>query len=381
MVKLTHDWDPTSGEVLREQAAAYDELRRRCPVAHSEMLGWSIFRHADITKVLADPETFSNVVSTHRSVPNGLDPPEHGAYRAALEGHFSDERLQSFEVSCRRLAHDLLHVVPRGVEFDFIDTFAIPFAQKCQCAFLGWSEELALPVGQWTRRNREAVLAADRSALAHIAMEFESWMGRLLEERRCATVRPDDVTSALMNVRVNGQLLTDKELISVFRNWTVGEVGSMAAAAGILAAQVARLPALQRRLRESPSEIPAAIEEMLRVEGPLVSNRRRVTRDVTLGGQHLTAGERVSLMWMSANRDENVFEEPESVLIERDQRANLLWGAGIHVCPGAPLARLQLRIALEGLLASSSRITLGSAAPSRLVYPENGWALLPLRFN
>jgi cytochrome P450 len=381
MGKRTYDWDPTSEEVLEDQAAAYDDLRRRCPVAHSELLGWSVFRHADVTKVLADPETFSNVVSTHRSVPNGLDPPEHGAYRAALEVHFSPERLQSFEPSCRRLARDLLLSLPRGVEFDFIDAFAIPFAQKCQCAFLGWPEELAVPVGRWTRRNREAILAADRSALARIATEFESWMSRLLEERRSAITPPDDVTCALMNVRVNGQPLTDQELSSVFRNWTVGEVGSMAAAAGILAAKIASLPTLQRHLRESPSEIPAAIEEVLRVEGPLVSNRRRVTRDVTLGGQHLTAGERVSLMWMSANRDENVFEEPESVLIERDQRANLLWGAGIHVCPGAPLARLQLRIALEGLLASSSRITLGSAAPSRLVYPENGWALLPLRFN
>src|SRR6188768_4262987 len=127
MVKLTNDWDPTSGEVLREQAAAYDELRRRCPVAHSELLGWSIFRHADITKVLADPETFSNVVSAHRSVPNGLDPPEHAAYRAALEPYFSLDRLQSFEPSCHRLARDLFLALPRGVEFDFMDAFAVPF--------------------------------------------------------------------------------------------------------------------------------------------------------------------------------------------------------------------------------------------------------------
>jgi cytochrome P450 len=246
---------------------------------------------------------------------------------------------------------------------------------------LGWPEELAEPVGQWTRRNREAILAADRPALARISNEFEWRMGRLLEERRSATVAPDDLTNSLMNVRVNGQPLTDEELTSIFRNWTVGEVGSMAASVGILAAKIAELPALQRRLREDPSQIPAAIEEVLRVEGPLVSNRRRVTRDVNLGGQHLTLGEPISVMWMSANRDEDVFEEARTVRIERDQRDSLLWGAGIHVCPGAPLARLQLLIAMEALLASSSEVTPGSAAPVRLVYPENGWASLPLRLN
>jgi cytochrome P450 len=343
------------------------------------LLGWSVFRHEDVAKVLADPETFSSVVSTHRSVPSGLDPPEHTAYRAALEPFFSAERMQWFEPVCRRLARELLDTLPAGVEFDFVAAFALPFALKCQCAFLGWPKELTIPIGQWTRRNREAILAGDREALARIASEFESRMARLFEERRGTEPMPDDVTSALMDVRVNGQRMTDEELTSVFRNWTVGEVGSMAAAVGILASQLARLPSLQDHLRESPAQIPAAIEEVLRAEGPLVSNRRRVTRDAVVGGQQLTQGDRIALMWISANRDADVFDEPQSVRIEREQGTNLLWGAGVHVCPGAPLARLELRVALEELLNSSSRIELGAAAPTRLVYPENGWASLPLR--
>lgn len=153
----------------------------------------------------------------------------------------------------------------------------------------------------------------------------------------------------------------------------------MAAAVGILAHQIARTPELQRTLREKPALISAAIEELLRIEGPLLSNRRRVTRDVTLSGHRIAAGERVSLMWISANRDETVFEAPTSVRIDRDQRANLLWGAGVHVCPGAGLARLELRIALETLLSTFDQIVLGNASPKRLAFPENGWAELPLR--
>lgn len=382
MTKSSQDWDPASADVLRDQVAAYDEMRRRCPVAHSDLLGWSLFRHEDVARVIADAETFSNVISTHRSVPNGMDPPEHTAYRQAIEPYLGTENVQNFEPECRELAKELLNAIASGVEIDFMDAFAVPFAVRCQCAFLGWPETLGAPVREWTRRNREAVLAADRATLADIAREFETFIAGFLDERRHADdVARGDLTTELMQARVNDQPLTDAELASIFRNWTVGEVGSMAAALGIVASQIARSPELQRSLRELPALIPATVEELLRVEGPLVSNKRRATRDVTLGGRRIAAGERVSLMWISANRDETVFESADSVRIDRDQRASLLWGAGVHVCPGAGLARLEMRVALEALLAMFDPIVLGNAPPRRLAFPENGWASLPLRLG
>lgn len=376
----TVDWDPTAESVLSDQVTAYDDLRRRCPVAHSELLGWSVFGHSDVSEVLADPQTFSSVVSKHSSVPNGMDPPEHSHYRQALEPFFTTDKLQSFEPLCRQIADDLLTPLASGNEFDFIEAFAIPFASRCQCAFLGWPHALAKPVQNWTRKNREAILANDRLALAEIALEFESFVATLLEERHGAHVTPpNDITTALQQTRVNGNPLTRQELTSVLRNWTVGEVGSMAAAVGILARHLAKDPPLQLRLRNEPALLPVAIEEILRVEGPLVSNRRRATRDVTLGGRHIGAGERVSVMWVSANRDEQVFDDARTVRLDRKQDPNLLWGAGIHACPGADLARLEMRIALEQLLMASSKFVIGKGLPLRLLYPENGWASLPLR--
>jgi cytochrome P450 len=83
----TSDWDPRDGTILRDQRAAYDALRERCPVAHSDFLGWTLSRHQDVVDVLADPQTYSSA-SHHRAVPNGIDPPEHTRYRRPLERYF-----------------------------------------------------------------------------------------------------------------------------------------------------------------------------------------------------------------------------------------------------------------------------------------------------
>lgn len=375
------DWDPFSDEVLADQVTAYDEMRQRCPVAHSERLGWSLFRHADVKRVLADPSTFSNVVSQHRSVPNGMDPPEHTVYRRAIEPYFSRERLQRFEPLCHRIAERLLAPLASGTAFDFVEAFAVPFAARCQCAFLGWPESLSDTIRHWTRSNREAVLTGDRSRLAQIASELEVFVAKMLHERRSSgATHPADITGELMLARVEGKPLTEPELASVFRNWTVGEVGSLAAALGILVHHLAKDPDLQARLRGDDDAIAAAIEEILRVSGPLVANRRRVTRDVTLGGRQIAAGDRVTVMWISANRDEAVFDDPGAVRLDRDQGENLLWGAGIHVCPGAPLARLELRIALAHLLRAGT-LRAADDSPVPLAYPENGWASLAVSLD
>ena len=94
------DWDPRDPSVLRNQRLAYDEMRERCPVAHSNFLGWSLFRHEDIAGVLADPETYSSA-SKRRAVPNGMDKPEHTKYRSVLEPYFTPERMAAFEPVCR----------------------------------------------------------------------------------------------------------------------------------------------------------------------------------------------------------------------------------------------------------------------------------------
>jgi cytochrome P450 len=113
-----------------------------------------------------------------------------------------------------------------------------------------------------------------------------------------------------------------------------------------------------------------------------VANRRVATRPVVIGGRRIEAGERLSLIWIAANRDGRVFEDPESFRLDRDPASNLLYGAGIHACPGAPLARMELRVVMEEVLKHTSAIApLPGNPPLNAVYPASGFAVLPLRIE
>jgi len=381
---LQQDWDPRSDAVLRDQRAAYDEMRERCPVAYSDFLGWSLFRHEDIIRVLNDPDTFSNAVSRHLSVPNGMDPPEHTGYRRIIESYFRPERMEAFEPQCRTIAASLVQSLLERDEVELISEFAHWFSVRVQCSSLGWPAEMYEPLSLWTQKNHKATLAEDRVAMAKIALEFEGYIVRLLQVRRPAGAQAsDDITTSLLRQQVGGRRpLRDEQIVSVLRNWTVGEVGTISAAVGILVHYISEHADLQRRLRAQPSLLPAAIEEILRIHGPLVANRRITTHPVEIGGRKIGAGERISLIWISANRDGRVFEDPDVFRLDRDPASNLLYGAGIHVCPGAPLARMEMRVSMEELLARTTRIDpIPDRPPASAVYPASGFATLPLRIR
>lgn len=377
------DWNPKSDDVSRDQRAAYDDLRRRCPVAHSEFLGWTLFRHEDVTRALHDHETFSNAVSQHLSVPNGMDPPEHTAYRRIIEPYFAPERMAAFEPVCRRIVVELVRGLPARGEVEFMADVARPFAEQVQCAFLGWPAALHGRLATWTRKNHAATLAQDRQALSEIAREFEELIDDLLETRlRAGTDPKTDLTAALMSEKVWGRPLSNEEVASILRNWTVGEIGTISASVGILAQYLASHCELQTQLRSQPDLLPLAIEEILRIHGPLIANRRVTTRPVEIGDKKIGLGERISLNWISANRDEEVFGEPDSFRLDRDPAKNLLYGAGIHYCPGAPLARLEMQVFLEELLASTQDIAAGPQQSTAFaVYPASGFSVLPLRMR
>lgn len=374
------DWDPRSEVVLDDQIAAYDEMRQRCPVAHSEYLNWSLFRHGDVKRALDDHETFSNAVSSHLSVPNGMDPPEHTEYRRIVDRYFTPERMISFEPACRQIAIELVERLPGGGEAEMMEEFARVFALQMQSAFLAWPRDLHEPLRQWIDKNQGSTLARDGIAMAAVALEFDVYIKELLAERREAgTAAPDDITTSLLREQVGDRLLQDEEIVSILRNWTVGELSTIAASVGILAHYLAAHPEVQQQLREQPSSLPTAIDEILRIHGPLISNRRITTKPVEIGGRRLRAGERVTLIWASANRDEAVFGDPDEFRLDREPSENLLYGAGVHVCPGAPLARLELRVVMGELLERTKHIDLvPGKEPVKATYPASGFSSLPL---
>lgn len=381
--KPQQDWDPRSETVLSDQIRAYDRMRDHCPVAYSNYLGWSLFRHEDVVRALNDHHTFSSAVSSHLSVPSGIDPPRHTAYRRLIERHFAPARVEAFEPLGRAISADLVSKLERGVEVDLVTRLAQRFAVRIQCAFLGWPDHLHEPLLAWVQKNHEATLACDPTALTAIALEFDSYISELLlVRRRAGASAPDDITTDLLRERIGERPLSHEEIVSILRNWTVGELGTITACVGILAHYLAHNPQVQRQLREEPNLLPAAIDEILRLHAPLISNRRVTTKPVEIGGRRIAAGERITLIWASANRDEAVFGTPDEFRLDRDPENNLLYGQGIHVCPGAQLAKLELRVVMEELLNGTNEITpVPDRQPALAIYPASGFSTLPLRIT
>lgn len=375
----TDDWDPRDPSILEDQRAAYDRMRGECPVAHSEFLGWSLFRHADASAVAVDHERFRS--GTRRlAVPNGMDPPEHTEYRAALRPAFAAEAVERFAARCTEIVNALLDRATREESVEIIADLVNPYAHQAVCAFMGWPVEDWNRVSRWTHGNQEAAFKRDREAGAALAAEFAEYVTAIAEARR-SDPGATDLMGTLVRTTIDGRPLNDEEIVSALRTWTAGH-GTVAAALGIVIRALAEEVALQERLRAEPLLVDAAIGEILRADGPLVANNRTAAVDVELGDRTIRAGDRVSLMWIAANRDPLAVNDPDEISLERDPAGNLLFGAGIHRCLGEPLARMELRVAVEALLRRTRRFEiLGPAQPARHVYPSNGLWALPLRLR
>ncbi|MBS0291982.1 MAG: cytochrome P450, partial [Proteobacteria bacterium] len=241
------EWNPQDAKVLRDQRAAYDGLRERCPLAHSDAQHWSVLRHAEVMQVLQDHTTYSSAVSAHPAVPNGYDQPQHTAYRRALDPFFAPERMARFTPVCRALcAATVQEALALGGALEVMQEFALPFAVRVQSAFLGWPTLLQDELLQWLRRSQQATRSGERAQTAAVAQEFEDLVERVRQARRDAPPT-QDISSELMHTAVDGRLLDLRELASVLRNWTVGEVGTIAASIGILLHWLASHPDWQLR--------------------------------------------------------------------------------------------------------------------------------------
>ncbi|MBS2039887.1 cytochrome P450 [bacterium] len=347
-------------------------MRSKCPVVNHGDGSWSVFDHKQTLEVLLNPQAFSNAVSSHLNVPNGMDPPLHGKYRALIDPYFSPQRMDGFEPLVREIALKLVSALPVSSPIEISQGFARQFAMEVQCAFTGWPAPMGFWLREWIANQQIANQAGDRPQLNFLAAQFEAKVSELLQERR---LHPqDDVTTRLLHESVDGGNLSDQQLVSIMRNWTVGELSTIASAISIVTHQLCQNPELQNELRRQPQGVPAVIEEILRLTPPLHSNRRLVKRSVRLGGRRLEPGDRVTLLWGWANRDESVFAEADQFRPARDQKQNLLYGAGIHICPGAPLARLELKVVIECLLAATHRFSLSPRhTPVQAPCPATGF--------
>ncbi|HJV25175.1 MAG TPA: cytochrome P450 [Aromatoleum sp.] len=368
----------------RDMRAYTDDLRPRHGVVRNVDGEWVLLRHELVVLAALRDDLFSSAVSSHLHIPNGLDSTEHTAYREPLDRFLTPEALAAFHDRFRQVAADLVASLPRDVAVDAVSQVGVRFAVRAQSAWLGWPADLEDRLVAWVAENHAATRSGDRSWMRQVAESFDELIRSVLEPRRGAARDDDethDVTTQLMRTKVNGRPLTDAEIVSVLRNWTGGDLGSIAQCVGVLVHHLATHPAVQDRLRAgvSDAEIDAIINEILRIDDPFLSNRRVTTCPVTIGGVELPQGARVKLNWTSANRDEAAFGDPDAMDPQRNADRNLVYGIGRHACPGRWLATLEMRIALKELLAATSSIALEQQQPAeRAVSPVGGWAKVPV---
>lgn len=359
-----------------------DAQRQTCPVVRTPDGGVMLLAHADVRAAALDAGTFSSAVSAHRALPNSLDGGEHRAYRRLIDAYLTQDEVAAQEPQCRAHAAAIVGALPRGVTVRTVLDIGTPFAVRTQSTWLGWPAEIEGELVDWVADNREATRSGDRTRMAEVAESFDAIITRLLDARRGGD--SDDVTARLMRDRVEGRQLEHAEIVSILRNWTAGDLGSLAASVGVIVHHLATDVALQSHLRQLVAgdrvrEFEDAMEEILRIDDPFVSNRRVTTRDTVVRGERLPAGTRVVLNWTAANRDPEAFAGPEAFNPDDHAEANLVFGIGPHVCPGRALTLMELRVIIWELLAQTTRIVMShERGPVRELPPVSGWAKVPI---
>lgn len=372
--------------------AVSDAIRPGSGIALSSSGAVVLLRHADVVAAARTPEVFSSAVSRFLQLPNGLDGEEHATFRRLIDPYFTDERMTVLAPALREVARELCAETVReagrgagAVSCDAVGDLGSRFAVRSMTRWLGWPADLEPTLLEWMADNQAATRSGQLEATADVARRYDEIIRSVLAPRRDsgddAEGRPQDVTAELMRDQTLGRPLRDEEVISILRNWTGGDLGSIALSLGVVLHYLSTHQELQDRIRSGIPRrgLTAIIDEVLRIDDPFVSNRRVTTCPVSRAGLQVPEGRRVVLNWTSANRDERVFGDPDRFDPEGNAGKNLVYGTGPHVCPGRPLATLELCVAVEEIVAAFTDVALDpDRRPERSITPTGGYSSVPL---
>ena len=386
------DFDPLLPETFDSANADYARLRKECPVAHSDAWGgfWALMKHADVSAAAADSTTFitskQNVVPavafTGRRPPLHLDPPEHTPYRRALSPLLTERKVARFQPIIREICDELLDAMVAKGGGDICEDFSSRMPIRVFAHWMNLPPAQIDALAEVGRRYNVAVQSNDTEATKETSLLLYEMARKLVADRKAAPLDPDeDATSALLATSINGEPLPDELIVGTIRQVLVVGIIAPTVVIGSIAVHLARDQALQAELRANPAIVPAAADEFLRLYTPYRGFARTATHDVTVRGRTIPAGEPIALVYASANRDEDVFPDPESFRLDRpNMKESLHFGRGTHMCVGAALARLEMATALEEMLARLPTFHLaGEIVPTR--FPEIGALRVPLRFD
>lgn len=387
---------PLAHETFDSAHAQYADLRSRCPVAHSSALGgfWALAKYADVLKVLNDASTYitsvQNVVPkiafTGRRPPLHLDPPEHTPYRAILNPLLTPERVAKMEDAVRAYTVECLAPVVAAGRADICQDFASHVPVRVFAKWMQLPPELEAELREAGPAFIRAVQSAEGDAMRQTSLALYDTARKLIELRRQSPLDPaTDPTTAMLQARINGQPMADEMAVGMVRQVLVVGIVAPMVMIGSMAVHLSRHPELQAMLRANPSRIPAAVEEFLRLYTPYRGFARTAITDVEIGGRQIAKDEAIALLYASANRDDDVFPNGSAFEMDRPNiKDHIAFGRGAHYCAGASLARLELRVMLEELLACTRHFEVDGDVETQVEmtpFPEIGPWRVPLRMQ
>lgn len=334
----------------------------------------------DLAREVAEtPEKFSSAVSRFMQLPNGLDGEEHSKVRAMIERYLDAPAVEDLEPSFREIARDIIADAAKEDTVDAVGEIGAQFAVRAMTAWLGWPAEVNEELVAWVADNNAATRSGQLERTAAVAERFDDIIRSIVAPLQ---ENPDDsVTSRLVQDDSLGRPLEFEEVVSILRNWTAGDLSSMAYCIGVIVEALIQHPELKERLGQGVSrvEFTAIADEILRADSPFVSNRRVTTCPVSLDGVELPEGQKVRIHWTAANRDPDTFSDVDGFAPEANAPQNLVWGAGPHACPGKDLSVIELKAFTEELCAAVELSRAGDG--EREIHPVGGWASLPVRLT
>ncbi|WP_426181828.1 cytochrome P450 [Microbacterium sp. TWP3-1-2b2] len=364
------EWAPALEEEFGSAHADYAKLRADNPFPWSEEFGgfWSATTYDDIVRVAQDDELFvtsvQNVVPhvprSSRRPPLHFDPPEHTAYRDAIDPVLRRSVVREHETAFRASAAELVDGLLRSSAPDAVRDYAAPYVMDCFAAFLSVPPTLTRRIREVGVRYAFAIQDMDDAVIAECSAELYAIAEGVYDDR--IAQRPDPRRDLVASLDAAAQdpanHITRKTAVATVRQMIVAGMGAPQAALGSCLVHLAQDQDLQRHLRRHPDDLPAAIEEFLRLHAPYRVFARTPVRDTTVHGRLVREGEPIALLFPSANRDGDVFDDPDDFVLRRPGNSHLAFGRGAHRCPAATMGRLELLLALQMILERTERFEL-----------------------
>jgi cytochrome P450 len=385
-----------SPEVRANPYPLYARLRRQAPICQVEPRGlWLLTRQEDVLYALKHPELFSSaglaralevgwLGRTHplASAMSFSDPPRHERLRGLVQQAFTPTALARLEPFIRSVAEPLTADLVERRQGDFIQDFALPLSASVIGHLLGLDTFLYKRVKRWAEDvvGLSSVLPEDSARQDQVRASVEELTAYLEETMEARRDRPqEDMVSALVHARVEGEALTPQELLGFLFLLLVAGLETTVLLLGNAMRVLRDHPSVLALVRTDPARVPRFIEEVLRYEPPTQGSLRVATTEVELGGVRIPAGALVMPVVASALRDERHVPDGEQFSLDREGLSQLAFGHGIHFCLGAALARLEVRVGLEVLLPHCGEL---GGQPEQVVWSRSlalrGPASLPI---